>query len=329
MDCTANRRRTVSTNGRAAQIALVALLASSFASSTAHAKIIKASMFSPANGRNVEYRVYTPPGYNAKAATRYPVVFSLHGEGGVPSQRANNYAPTLDQKISSGQIMPMIWVFPDGQINSYYGNAFDGHKQVYSNIVKELVPLIDSSYKTLANRNNRAVEGFSMGAFGAGLYAATDPQVFSATLLEGAAVPNWDKLLRKEPDVSSEMYNNVQANFTPYSLWDKTKSNAATIAATVDYKMVCGDHDGQLANNVTFANYLTSLGIDPKFQVLTNVGHGGTMYIAEGTGLKFLNDHFLRARASPPCCHARSPRTLFGRPRGPGGPLSDALCRPK
>ena len=278
--------------------------ASLMAAATAEAKIVKGAMFSAANGRNVEYRVYTPPGYNPKAAKRYPVVFSLHGEGGVPSQRAANYAPTLDQKMASGEIMPMIWVFPDGQNNSYYGNAFDGHKQVESHIIDELVPKIDATYRTIATRDNRAVEGFSMGGFGAGLYAATAPELFSAALLEGAAVPTWVKLVRKEPEVSLEMYNNVESNWLPYSLWDQTAARAATIAATVDYKMVCGDHDGQLANNVTFSNYLLSLGIDPKFQVLTNVGHGGTMYIQEGSGLAFLNQHFLRARKSGPSLRA-------------------------
>ncbi|HYO24267.1 MAG TPA: alpha/beta hydrolase-fold protein, partial [Lacipirellulaceae bacterium] len=262
----------------------------------------KGSMFSPANGRNIEYRVYTPPGYNPKLATRYPVVFSLHGAGGVPSQRANNYAPTLDQKITSGQIMPMIWVCPDGQNNSYYGNAFDGHKQVASHIVDELVPKIDATFKTIANRDHRALEGFSMGGFGAGLYAATDAELFSATLLYGSALPTWTKLTRKEPTISLEMYNNVEANWLPYSIWDATKANAAQIAATVNYKLICGSADGQMANNVLFRDYLISLGIDPHFYVAPGVAHAGTMYHAEGTGLTFLHDHFLSKR--PPAAAA-------------------------
>jgi hypothetical protein len=64
----------------------------------------------------------------------------------------------------------------------------------------------------------------------------------------------------------------------------------------VDYKMVCGDLDGQLANNETFANYLLSLGINPQFQILPGVAHGGSMYIQNGTGLAFLNQHFLNER---------------------------------
>src|SRR3954463_10225711 len=72
----------------------------------AEAKIIKATMLSAANGRVVDYRVYTPPGYSAKAATRYPVVFSRQGGGGPPPKRASNFASTLDLKITSGEIMP-------------------------------------------------------------------------------------------------------------------------------------------------------------------------------------------------------------------------------
>ena len=138
-----------------------------------------------------------------------------------------------------------------------------------------------------------------MGGFGAGLYAAKDAELFSATLLEGAVVPTWSKLLIKQPDTALEMYNNVESNWLPYSLWDVTAANAPAIAATVDYKMVCGDQDGQLSNDQTFANYLLSLGIDPKFQILPGVSHGASMYIHDGTGLAFLNQHFLEAQHFP------------------------------
>jgi hypothetical protein len=95
------------------------------------------------------------------------------------------------------------------------------------------------------------------------------------------------------------MYNNVQSNFLPYSLWDTTAANASALVKTVDYKMVCGDHDGQLSNNQLFANYLLSLGINPKLQILPNVGHAGSMYIHDPTGLAFLNQHFLKSQQMP------------------------------
>ena len=280
---------------RLVDIVLLCLASSGLMAARSQAKILSGTMFSRSNGRNIEYWVYVPPGYNGTAATRYPVVYSLHGEGGTAARRASNYAPTLDQYINSGQAIPMIWVFPDGQDNSYYGNAFDGHKQVYSNIIGELVSVIDSKFKTVANRSSRALEGFSMGGFGSGMLAATNTQLFSATVLSGAVVPTWEKLLIKQPAVAAEMYDNVEANWLPYSLWDTTAANSASIAATVNYKMLCGELDGQLANNQKFANYLRSLGIKPQFQILPGVAHGGLMYMQNGTAILFLSRHFRNA----------------------------------
>jgi endo-1,4-beta-xylanase len=239
--------------------------------------------------------VFTPPGYSPTDKTRYPVVFSLHGNGGTPAQRATTYAPTLTQKMTSGEIMPMIWVFPDGQRDSYYGNAFDGHKQVYTHIIEELLPHIDASFKTKGDRDNRAMEGFSMGGFGSGLYAAKNPELFSATLLYGAVLPNWADLLRKEADTALEMYNNRESNWLPYSIYDVTAANAAAIAETVDYKQIVGDADGHRQGNFIFRDFLLSLGIDPHFQILPGVTHSGGLYLTEGSGLAFLNGHFLRA----------------------------------
>ena len=115
----------------------------------AQAAVNTVSIFSPSNNRNLSFQVYTPPGYAANPAHRYPVVISLHGIGGNSQQRANLYAPTLDARTNSGELVPMIWLFPDGQTNSFYGDAFDGHKQVYSHIINEALPHVDAQYRTI------------------------------------------------------------------------------------------------------------------------------------------------------------------------------------
>lgn len=269
-------------------------------SSPVRAGVVAGSLFSPSHGRDFQYRVYLPPGYNASNATRYPVVFSLHGNGGTPAQRATTYSPTLTQKMNSGEIMPMIWVFPDGQRDSYYGDAYDGHKQVYTHIIDELLPVIDANYKTISDRDHRALEGFSMGGFGSALYGAKRTDLFSATLLMGAVLPTWADLIRKEADTSLEMYNNVESNWLPYSAYDVTAVNATAIKETVNYKMIVGDADGHRTGNVRFRDYLISLGIDPQFQWLPGVTHSGGLYLQEGSGLQFLNDHFLGGDEPPP-----------------------------
>ena len=262
------------------------------AGNSADATVSTVNLFSPANGAVVPFQVYTPPGYASSPGRRYPVVFSLHGIGGTSQQRAGTYAPTLDAKINAGAIAPMIWVFPSGQTNSFYGDAFDGHKQVYSNVIDEILPYVDANFRTIPTRDARAMEGFSMGGFGAALYAAKHTELFSAVLEYGGALSRWQDLVNFNNAVAVEMYNNVEANFLPYSLWDVTAANAEALRTSVNYKMIVGDADGQMQSNIRFRDFLISLNIDPQFQILPGVEHLGGSYLNEGSGLAFLDDHF-------------------------------------
>jgi endo-1,4-beta-xylanase len=247
---------------------------------------------SPSNNRNLSFQVYTPPGYTTDPSREYPVVISLHGIGGTSLQRANLYGPTLDAKINSAEILPMIWIFPDGQTNAFYGDAFDGHKQVYSQIINEELPYVDAHYRTIADRDHRAMEGFSMGGFGAAMYAAKHTELFSAVVEYGGALSTWDNLVQFNNAVAVEMYNSNKSNFLPYSLWDVTDANAAAIKSQLNYKMIVGDADSQYQSNTRFRDHLIGLGIDPHFQVLLGVEHVAGSYLTDGSGLRFLSDHF-------------------------------------
>jgi S-formylglutathione hydrolase FrmB len=260
--------------------------------SDAPATVSTVSIFSPSNGRDVGFQIYTPPGYASDPAKRYPIVFSLHGIGGLSLQRASLYAPTLDARISSGEILPMIWVFPDGQENSFYGDAFDGHKQVYSNVIGEVLPYVEANYRSIANRLYRAMEGFSMGGYGAVLYAAKHPELFSASVEYGGPLGQWQDLMRFNRPVAEEMFDAVEANYLPYSIWDVTTSNAAALRTQVNFKMIVGDQDAQLQSNLRFRDHLQNLGIDPHFQILPGVEHVGGAYLSEASGLRFLSQHF-------------------------------------
>ena len=259
---------------------------------TAEATVSTINYFSLSNNRNLSFQVYTPPGYTTETSREYPVVISLHGIGGTSSQRVNLYGPTLDTRINNGEILPMIWIFPDGQTNSFYGDAFDGHKQVYSQIINEELPYVDANYRTIADRDHRALEGFSMGGFGAAMYAAKRTDLFSAIVEYGGALSTWDNLVQFNNPVAVEMYNSTNSNFLPYSLWDATSANAAAIRTQLNYKMIVGDADSQYQSNVRFRDHLLSLNIDPHFQVLPGVEHIAGSYLSEGSGLRYLSDHF-------------------------------------
>ena len=270
----------------------VATTVASICAVTTRGAVTTVTFFSPSNNRSVSFQVYTPPGYTTNTSQHYPLVISLHGIGGNSLQRANLYAPTLDASITSGDLLPMVWMFPDGQDNSFYGNAFDGHKQVYSQIIHEELPYVDATYRTITDRDYRAMEGFSMGGFGAAMLTAKHTELFSAVVEYGGALSTWQNLVQFNNAVATEMYNNVEANFLPYSLWDLTSANATPLRASVDYKMIVGDADLQYQSNTRFRDNLISLGIDPHFQVLTGVEHQGGSYLADGSGLSYLSAHF-------------------------------------
>ena len=158
----------------------------------------------------------------------------------------------------------------------------------------EALPYVDANYRTIAGRDFHAMEGFSMGGFGASMITAKRTDLFSAVVEYGGALAKWENLVQADENqhVATEMYNGIEANFLPYSLWDLTAANAAALRSNVNYKMIVGDADHQYQSNTRFRDNLISLEIDPHFQILPGVEHLGGSYLTEGSGLRFLSGHF-------------------------------------
>jgi enterochelin esterase-like enzyme len=106
------------------------------------------------------YFIYLPPCYNEKTETRYPVLYLLHGQTYTADQWIRLGAvDALDSLILSGETKPFIIVFPDDRYwNLSAGSGFGGR------LVDDLIPFIDSTYRTLTDREYRAIGGLSRGA---------------------------------------------------------------------------------------------------------------------------------------------------------------------
>lgn len=114
--------------------------------------------------------VYTPPGYDKNSNERYPVLYLQHGMGedrtAWPNQGKTNFI--LDNLIAEGKAKPMIIVMEDGGIALAFNspkrpqdqNFWDSFEDI---LIKDLIPNIDASYRTLSNRENRAIAGLSLG----------------------------------------------------------------------------------------------------------------------------------------------------------------------
>src|SRR5579871_5191482 len=127
--------------------------------------------------------VYTPPGYDADRETRYPVLYLQHGGGEDERGWANQgrVAFILDNLIAERKAKPMLVVMERGYARKPgeappaparpapgqnrpaprdFSRMFSAFEEV---MVKDLIPMIDTTYRTLPDRDNRAMAGLSMG----------------------------------------------------------------------------------------------------------------------------------------------------------------------
>ncbi|MFE9657196.1 alpha/beta hydrolase-fold protein [Micromonospora sp. NPDC006431] len=152
---------------------------------------------SPALGGSIDYTVYLPYGYRdpAQAATRYPVLYLLHGRGDT-MQAWTRIKSDLDRLIADRQVPPVIAVLPDAPwssrgswyVDSAYTGADNPGRPVETALTRDLVTHVDVTYRTAAHRNARLVGGYSMGGAGALRYALAHQDLFANALVLSPAV---------------------------------------------------------------------------------------------------------------------------------------------
>jgi len=162
----------------------------------------------PSRGADTEgsYLIYLPPDYDTAANRRYPVLYWLHGGGG--NQRGGAFlVEKIDAAIRAGKLPPFIVVLPQGLPDVRYHNSKDGTRPVEDEIIKDLIPHIDRTYRTIADRKARAIEGFSMGGFGSLRLGFKFPDLFGAV---SALAPSITEM-KDEPPCIVEPFGPEQA----------------------------------------------------------------------------------------------------------------------
>jgi enterochelin esterase family protein len=126
--------------------------------------------------------VYLPPGYDEQAKTRYPVLYLQHGGGedetGWIRQGKANFI--LDNLIAAGRAKPMIVVMAYGYarragqpVPNLAGRPFGSPEAIKAmqdmtaafeaDVTEALIPFVDSTFRTIPDRDHRAMAGLSMG----------------------------------------------------------------------------------------------------------------------------------------------------------------------
>jgi len=168
----------------------------------------------------LQYRVYLPPCYDQDWPRRYPVLYLIHGQSYNDDQWDRLGADeTADDLISSGEVPPFIIVMPQDRIWSQPDQ--DPFGQV---MVDELIPWIDDHYRTLTDRQNRAIGGLSRGGGWALHLGLSRWDLFNAIGLHSAAIfesdsaqiPRWlDKI---SPESMPHIYIDIGERDRPQIL---------------------------------------------------------------------------------------------------------------
>ncbi|MGA2012013.1 MAG: alpha/beta hydrolase-fold protein, partial [Solirubrobacteraceae bacterium] len=228
--------------------------------------------YSAALRRRADYLVYLPAEYG-NPRRRFPVYYLLHGSPGRPQVFLGiaNEPVRMDNLVSQGRMRPMILVFPDGRIGgSTYSDSewADTPSGNYAGYVIDVVRDVDRRFRTLANRRDRVIAGFSAGAYGAtnialhnlgvfaglqswsGYYLETRSGVFArasaSTLADNSPLDYVDSLpgqLAADP-LRAFLFVGRDDDDSPQTM--PMAEALARAGASVSYALYRGGHDWQL-----------------------------------------------------------------------------------
>ncbi len=201
-------------------------------------------------GDDRDFYVYTPPGYNAAAGKRYPVLYLLHGYSDDASAWSSVGLANviLDNLIARKQAQPMLIVMPLGYgtmevVRGGWGGVRNrdlwqtNMEKFRGTLLDEVLPQVEKGYRTLPDAKHRAIAGLSMGGAESLLVGlnALDRFAYVGAFSSGGMNTNYDATYPKL---------DAQANTQLRLLW-----------------ISCGEQDGLITANQNFTEWLTTKGI--------------------------------------------------------------------
>lgn len=150
-----------------------------------HGDVREVYYWSETNKKMRHCYIYTPPGYDQNKKKRYPVLYLQHGSGesehGWTQQGRTGLI--MDNLIAEGKAEEFIVVMDNGTWTRPQGstgrpaNWADGFMNT---LINDIIPMVDSRYRTKADRKYRAMAGLSMGGMQTKVITMKNPDVFSA-----------------------------------------------------------------------------------------------------------------------------------------------------
>jgi enterochelin esterase-like enzyme len=226
--------------------------------------------------RDISYAVLLPKEYDS-LHTNYPVVYLLHGFG--DDETAWYKYGLITYYSDANASIPMIYVMPQG-FNTYWVNKYNGKFPYMDMFIKELVPTIDSLFRTIKDPQQRAVMGFSMGGYGALILPAKNPDVFNTGVVLSMSFRTDKQYMSESQDGWNSQWGSIfggsgssgTARLTNYfkanSPFYFFKNPGDESLKGQNYFFDCGDDEESLSEtNDALHDLLRSLGIKHEYRV--------------------------------------------------------------
>jgi len=191
-----------------------------------------------------EFRIYLPPCYDEKADQRYPVLYLLHGQTYTDDQWIRlGAADAANALILSGESIPFIIIFPDDRYWNLPPGAGFGQR-----LVEELIPYIDSTYRTLPDRKHRAIGGLSRGAGWALRLGLTQWKLFEMMGLHSLAVLQTDAseirdwLAEIPPSSRPRLFMDIGDNDQEYEMAQRVEAQFTYFGLSHEWHLYKGAH---------------------------------------------------------------------------------------
>lgn len=228
--------------------------------------------------------VALPGGYFADSSSRYPVLYLLHGHGGNRNTWGRLIA--LDSAATSHK---MIIVTLDGRNSWYWDSPLVPDLQMESFITRELVPTIDSLFRTIPDRSHRAVTGLSMGGHGAMWLALHHKDMFGNVGSTSGGVDIMPFPNRWNIDATIGDYAKCNDSWKSHSVMSHVDS-----ITPGDYNIIfdCGTEDFFFDVNNRLDSILTARGIEHTYLTSPGIHNGDYWKKSILPQLDFFEKHF-------------------------------------
>ena len=203
--------------------------------------------FSAVAKSKVSFHTYTPEAYDRDKIRRFPVIYWLHGHGG-GLRGLPKLVSYFARAMAAGKMPLVVIVFPNGLAEGMWCDSKDGRTPLERIVVKELVPYVDANFRTIASREGRLVEGFSMGGYGAARLGLKYSDIFGAASILGAGPMQREftpakgppEKMRARARILRKVYGGDQEYFQAQSPWELAEQYAAQVRGRLRLRVAVG-----------------------------------------------------------------------------------------